>query len=294
MISDDKFKIDYRSSSCNNRPWEYLIPKDIRFSVMAKVKQECLQIYGRDFNECSKRKICFSKKCLGRELEWKSPTALPYLKIFASIVGIKEGEDYYIQTECSTCPIFKTCTSICAQINDFLTRDKSQEPELIYKETLDNFISEDRSDDKITSILGKGLKIPWDVLTKKRQQTVQKYLYEQKDFLTIAQELKFHDQSRARYEFYAALTKLSKYAVIRDFIEKNANTGTFQHRQFAILNDVFFINKSITEAAYTHGVTKQAIQQMISKLVKTHNLKWNTFVRKEGNKIIYQVPELFK
>ena len=37
-------------------------------------------------------------------------------------------------------------------------------------------------------MIDKKRDVPWDALTKKKKETVEKYLYQQKDFLTISRE----------------------------------------------------------------------------------------------------------
>ncbi len=259
---------------------------------MAKVKEECIQIYGHDFAECGKRLVCFGKHCLGREMEWKSPTALPYLTKWASLVGIKIGDDYFIQTDCSTCPIFKTCKATCAQVNDFMNRDRTGEPELVYRETTDNIVMEASSADTISRILGTNIKVPWDAVNKTRRDVIKKYLYDQKNFLTIAKELGLTDQARARYEFYSGLTTLSEYGTFRAFLEEKGEALTKLQRD--VLTMVYIANINIVQTAKVLETSKQAVQQVITRVVQKHGLKWTVFVKKEKNKLIYNVPELLK
>lgn len=291
-MDNKQFKQQFKSASCTNRPWQYLIPKSIRKEVLSKVKKECLEIYGRDFSECSKRLTCFNKICTGRELEWKSPTALPYLKKFAKLVNIKENSNYFIKTDCKSCPIYNSCSSICAQINDFTSRDKVEEISLQYKEDLDNLMPEPNREFVRSFLLKKSLNIPWDALNSKRRSIIEKYLYEQKDFLTIANELNLYDQAQTKYEFYAGLTTLSKYATMRLFIEKNNNILSIKEK--TILTMIYNANLTISQVAHIQELSKQAIQQTISRIIKNNNLKWNIFVKKKNGKIIYNIPRLLK
>jgi predicted DNA-binding protein YlxM (UPF0122 family) len=286
------YKKSNRSATCNSRPWQFLIPYDKRHEVLNKVRQECIKVYGFSFDECNKRKVCLSKKCIGRELEWKSLTALPYLKKFAKLIGISEGDDYIIDTDCTKCPVYKDCKAVCTQVNDWMNRGKDVEPNIVYKESLDNFITAD-IDTTGSSVLGKGLEIPWDCLSELRQDVVRLYLYDQKDFLTVAAELGLHDQARAKYEFYAGLTKLAEYATMRKFYD-DIEEGKLTDTQRWYLFDKYFSFETITYMAERYSVSKQAVQQSISSVIKKYNLKWHIYVRKEGNKTIYNVPELMK
>lgn len=290
MNSEKQFKLINKNSTCTKRPWEYLIPQEDKYAIILKVRQECVEIYGHDFSECSKRKVCFTKKCMGRELEWKSPTALPYLKEFAKMVGINEGDEYFIQTDCSSCPIYNTCKSTCFQISDYINRDKSLEPKLVYKETVEQY-KEDNSYSSQRQNL-TNLQIPWDCLPERKAAVIKKYLYQQKDFLSIAKELDLNNQARAKYEFYSALTTLSEVAVMRKFIE-DKNT-VLDAKQLAILKAIYLEGKTLTEVSEQCKISKQAVQQLIARLVAKYNLKWAVFVKKQGSKLIYNVPEILK
>lgn len=294
-MNEKQFKIQNRQSSCTKRPWEYLIPKDIRNSVIAQVRQECLEIYGHDFTGCSKRRICFAKECLGRELEWKSKTAKPYLDKFAASTGIKENDLYFIKTNCNECPIFKDCKSICYQNNDYLIRNDMKSVDLVYQENLENHVIDNIKEDNQIIIKSLDMCIPWDILSEKKQLVVKKYLYEGKDFLTIAKELNLNNQAYCKYEFYSSLNKLSKYAIMRQllkddtFLSNNINTNSYN-----ILSDIYEKGLNIIEVAKNRGVSKQTIQQTLTRVIKKYNVKWTTFVKKHKNKVIYNIPKLFK
>ena len=291
-MDEKQFKKNNKPAACTKAPWEPLVTGSNKFDILAKIRQESIEEYGTSFEECPKRKVCFSKSCIGRPLPWKSKTAQPYLEQLKTTHKIVSGELFL--TSCDSCPIAKSCTSVCSEMNDYLSRDKSEEPQLVFKETIDNLEIEEPREISVESIFGKGFKIPWDVLTQKRQDTVKKYLYEHKDFLAIAKELGYYDQAKARYEFYAALTTLSRYGVMRKFMEDNANNGIIDRRDFSILNDIFFINKTLTDVAHNWSMSKQAVHQLVQKYKRKHNLKFQVFVKKFGNKVIFTVPEMMK
>src|SRR6266478_6764645 len=103
-MDNNKFKKLKKFAACTKRPYDYLIPSDKKYEVIAQIDKECVEIYGHNFNECNKRKVCFTKDCLGRELEWNSLTARPYLEQFAKDQGIQSEAVYYVKG-CSECPI---------------------------------------------------------------------------------------------------------------------------------------------------------------------------------------------
>lgn len=271
------------------QPWRYLIPKEERDTVLRKIRQETSEAYGFDMEACPKRKVCIGKDCIGRSLPWKSETAKPYLEQLKKTHKIVNGEMFI--DNCNTCTIRNSCTSPCIQINDFFNRTKSRQPSLVYKETLDNFEIQ-HSTEVGEGLLNKGLKIPWDALSEKRKQVVQLYVYKQRDFLQIANELDLTNQARVKYEFYAALTTISEYGVMRKFIADK--TPVLKESQLEVLNLIYYENHSLTYAAKKLGISKQAIQQMIDRLKKKYNLKWTKYVYKKGNKLVYNVPELMK
>ncbi len=289
-MDENKFKKANRPAACNNPPWAAVIPKDVREDVLRQIKQESVQFHGQSLDECPKRLTCFGKKCMGRPLPTLSPTAKPYLEKLKATHKIENDELFL--SNCDTCPIAKTCSSPCAQVNDFMQRDRIREPILDYRENLENLAEEVDMPTVDVPMFTATAKVPWDAISQKRQQTVKKYLYEQKDFLTVAKELGYHDQSRARYEFYAALTTLAEYSVMRKFIEERGSELNGYTR--SLLVAVYIDNLSITEVASRRVITKQAVQQSIARVIEKYKITWPIFVRKEGNKVIYNRSEVLK
>lgn len=286
-MDEKAFKKIHKPPACTRSPWEHLVTGPNKDNILRAIRQETIAIYGESMDECPKRKVCLTKTCAGRLLPWKSPTAKPYLDKLKTTHNIQNEELFLVN--CDTCPIASYCTSSCSQVNDFLQRDKTEEPEMIYKENLDNIIMENENSDKFQTIFGKGFTPPWDCLTPRRALVVKKYLYENKDFLNVAKELGLYDQSKAKYEFYAALTKLSEYAVMRQWIKENPDINGID-----ILNKMYNENKTMNQIGADLGISKQAVQQTVSRLIKANKLTWNIFVRKQGNKVVYNVPEALK
>lgn len=290
-MDEKAYKKIHKPAACTTQPWRRLIPADKRELVLAKIRQETIVAYGYSMDECPKRKVCLTKQCMGRTLPWKSNTARPYLEKLKNTHKV-ENEELHLES-CEVCPVAKTCKSVCTQVNDWMNRGKDVEPNIVYKESLDNFITAD-IDTTGSSVLGKGLEIPWDCLSDLRKEVVQRYLYDQKDFLTVAAELGLHDQARAKYEFYAGLTKLAEYATMRQFCRGEYLTDRLTHIQEIYLTSKYFEFQTITDIAKDNVVSKQTVQQCISSVIKKYNLKWHIYVRKEGNKTTYNVPELMK
>jgi len=291
-MNESSFKKAFKPAACTTQPWKYLIPKDIREDTLHKIRQETLQAYGYSMDECTKRATCLTKACMGRELPWLSPTAKPYLEQLRATHTITNDELYL--TGCEVCPIANLCKSPCYQVNDYLNRFKTKEPNLVYQENLENHtptISYEYS--RPTTLLNKD--IPWDCLTDLKQQIVRKYLYEGKDFLTIAKELDLNNQSRVKYEFYSALNKLSEVGVMRDFLKENEEVLRNENiNQFEILQEIYINNLSTVDLAEKRGISKQAVGQTLTRVLSKYKITFITFVKKVGNKVVYNVPEVFK
>jgi len=290
-VSENSFKKKFKPAACTTQPWKYLIPKDIRENTLHKIRQETRQIYGFSMDECPKKSTCLTKKCMGRTLPWLSETAKPYLEQLKLTHEIRDDEMFI--SGCESCPIVKDCKSPCFQVNDYVNRFKTEEPNLVYEEVSDNRVYEDRPQEEVSAFNYKD--IPWDCLSAKKQQLVRKYLYEGKDFLTIAKEMDLNNQARTKYEFYSALTKLSEYATIRSFIEEKEQILLAENPKYLnILKEIYVNNLSMVELASKEGVSKQAISKTLTKIFKKYKINFVTFVKKVGTKVVYNVPELFK
>lgn len=290
-MDDNSFKKINKPASCTRPPWAGLIDSNSRENTLREIRRETMAAYGQSMDECPKRKVCFGKQCLGRPLPVKSATAKPYIEELKKTHKIVNDELFI--PLCGPCPLAKTCKSACAELNDFLQRDKSEEPQIQYRDNLENIAPEpDSPVAPIDNLIGKGLKVAWDVLNVKRKRTVEAYVHEQKDLLTVAIELGYHDQARAKYELYAALTTLSEYSNMRHFIKYNQDKLTIY--QFLVLNEIYNLNKSLTIVAKELKVSKQAIQQTVKRVIEKNNIKWTIFVKKQNNKVIYYAPEVLK
>jgi predicted DNA-binding protein YlxM (UPF0122 family) len=288
-MNQNNYKKTYKPPACTQAPWKNLIPVDKRDEVMRKIRQETIEAYGYSMDECPKRKVCFTQACIGRSLPWKSETAKPYLEQLKTTHNIVNNELFI--NNCDSCEIVKSCTSPCAQVNDYINRFNDKEPELVYSNKLDDLTDNKpiESDSNPIALTGT---IPWDCLSPLKQSLIQKYMYERKDFLAVSKELGLNNQAEAKYLFYAALTKLSKFAAIRAFI--NENRSMLTQPQLKLLLLVFINNLTITEAAKQCDITKQAAQQLISRLLAKFEVRWQVFVKKKGNKVLYNVPEVLR
>lgn len=290
-MDEKRFKRTFRPPACTMAPWYNLVPKDQRDSVMRAIRQETVEAYGYSMDQCPKRKTCLTKSCIGRPLPFKSETAKPYLEKLKQTHKV-ENEELYI-TNCDSCQLVTSCKNPCYQLNDFLNRSSTKEVELISQENLENHVIENiTTNDNINNFMSTNTNIPWDCLTETRKLVIKKYLYESKDFYQIAKEMDLNNQARVKYEFYSALTRLSEFAVMRKFIMDNEKLLT--QNQLDTLNAVYIDNISLTDIAKNWKVSKQAVQQSLTRVITKYNIKWSVFVSKQGNKIVYNVPELFK
>lgn len=292
MSNDDrKWRKENKPAACTQPPWEVFIPPRERPEILRIIRQETIDEYGYAMDECPKRKVCITKTCMGRPLPWKSETAKPYLDKLAEKNYINEGDDLYIKTDCKTCPLFDSCNSPCNQVLDFIERDKSLEPDMKYEESLEHIKPKPNALEPIQWLVDAN-DIPWDILSERKCKVIKKYLYEQRDFRYVADSEGFYNQAAVKYEFYSALTKLSEYAIFRKFIDENAHLLT--PRQYEILHMIYFDNKKIVQVAKELGVSKQSVQQTVARVISKHGIKWSRFVRKRGNKTIYNTAEVLK
>jgi predicted DNA-binding protein YlxM (UPF0122 family) len=291
-MNENDYKAKNKPAACTRPPWARLVPKSDRGRVLAKIRQETNQHYGQQYDECPKRHVCMGKKCMGRPLPWKSETAKPYLEELKKTHTIKNGELYL--NNCEVCPLAQKCSSPCAQVNDFLNRWNKREAEIVYKENIEN-ISDQVKQDKISLPMLEGNEVPWDAISPRKRRVVEKYLYQRKDFLTIANEENLNNQARVKYEYYSALTKLSEYAKMREFIKSNPELTP---SQMVLLEEVYINNKTLTQAAKEMNITRQAAQQRLARVMKKYKLSWHKFVRKKKvdnkNKVIYNIPEVLR
>lgn len=159
-----------------------------------------------------------------------------------------------------------------------MDRFKVVEPTLEYSEIDPNIPSTTEIYDSPSAIKMNAEDIPWDVLGERRAKIIHTYVYVVRDFRSIAHKLGMYNQAPVKYDFYAALTTLSKYAVMREFLKHNKNKLTPTQKE--ILELVFEQNLTNTKASEKLKVSKQAIQQVIARVIKKHKIKWKAYVKK--------------
>lgn len=291
-MSEDKFKQDIRFASCARAPWARYIEPGKRDEIMRKIRIECIQFYGHSMDTCDLKSVCIGKKCLGRQLPFLSPTAKPYLdKLVADKRNkVKEGK-FYVVDNCNDCPIRNSCTSVCPMMNDFLNRHQKKQPDLIYQETLDNYVSEGPQRPVMPSNMA-GMDLPWDCLKDDWKRIVKLRLNQRKDFLTIANTCGLFDQAAAKKEFYYALTKLAEYAIVREFLKEKREDLTLG--QFEILTAKYIENKSRKQIATERNMTYDAVRNIIYKTLTKHDITWPIYVTTEQGKIRYNIPEVLQ
>lgn len=289
-MNELEFKKQFKMGACTQQPWAPLIPARDRPEILRIIRQETIEAYGYSMDECPKRLTCFKKECIGRPLPWESLTARPYLEQLETTQKVIDGE-LFITTDCNTCPLFKTCKSPCNQVLDFIERDKKAEPLINYKNTTENMEAEVAILEPANFAVN-GTDIPWDCIPSKKAEIIRKYLYEERDYRSIAESMDLNNQARVKYEFYSAINRLSEYAAVRKFLRLDGDKLT--PRQKEIFELVYKENLTFVKAAERLQISKQSVQQTVSRILKRYKVKWHSYVRKRGNKVIYNVPELFK
>jgi len=289
-MHNKKWKYKHKPACCTEPPWKYLIPSNQRSEILRQIRQECLDAYGYTFDECTKRFVCNSGQCLGRPLPYMSNTAWPYLQKLEETQNVKDQE-LIVCTNCEKCSIYNDCSIPCRQVTDYAERNKTLEPPLYYSDNIEKFVHNQHELGPVKLKVSSN-DIPWDILTDKKKEIVRQYLFHQKDFRHVADMMGLYNQAVAKYEFYSSLNKLSEYGVMRKFLQKNQDKLTDYQKN--ILNLIYVHNYSKLEVSDTLQISPQAVNQLVSRVVKKYKIKWSKFVRKENGKIIYNVPELFK
>jgi predicted DNA-binding protein YlxM (UPF0122 family) len=170
-----------------------------------------------------------------------------------------------------------------------ITKESVQEPKLIYRPNLDNL--------EIASEIyefspKKNVEVPWDCLNETRRKVVYGYIYEKKDFQTLATDLNLNNAARVKAEFYYALTSLSEYGTMRLFLVEQGQELTESQR--FVMNHYYCSNMSLKDIAHAQGTSKQSIQQVIKRVITKYGLKWQVFVRRKEGQLIFMVPEILK
>lgn len=287
-----KFKKTFKNGACLSSPITYLIPANIRKETLLAIKNELLDKGLESHVECPKRFVCQLKgKCLGRPLEVESKTAQPYLKQLELTGKVVNGE-YFVEG-CETCPIAKTCSKTCFQVDQFVNRHRTQEPYINYRDNLE--ISNFPEIDAILDVFGdkaENLEIPYDCLNEVNKEVIRMYLYEQRDFASTAKATGLANGAAAKKMFYYSLNQLAETANMRKFITEGR--GKLTYVQLKILEEVYLNNKSLTDVAYEMQISKQSVSQTIAKVIENNNIKIPRFVKKSKDKVTYNVPLLFK
>lgn len=287
-MNEKNYKKANKPAMCTNPVWKSVITTDDKEDIVRKIRSETIEAYGYSMDECPKRLVCLGQDCLGRPLPTLSPTAKPFIDEIKK--KYKVVNDELFLTKCDVCPIKLKCTSTCHQINDYLNRHNKKEPEFVYQEISENYTEVVLSTNTTEFMTNRD--IAWDCLTPRRQSIIKKYLYEGKDFSAIARELNMKSQAWVKYEFYAGLTKLSEYATVREYLANNKDELT--KGNFSLLENLYLKNQSLTELAKQENCSKQALQQRLTRILTSGNIKWIVFVKKVNNKPVYNVPMVFK
>lgn len=133
--------------------------------------------------------------------------------------------------------------------------------------------------------------LPIDILNDRKKTIVKDYIYNKKTFTIIGKELNIN-KTQVKYEFYSALTTMSRTAAFRNLLA--VHKASIRPKQVKVVEEVYIHGKSLTEVALRTGKSKQAISQLLNRLVKRYNLKWKVFVKKKEGRLIYNTEKVVK
>jgi len=295
MNNDRQFKRENKPSACTLPPWAIFIPAKERAEILRTIRQECIDVYGHSYDECSKRKICITKSCLGRPLPWESPTAIPYLNELLKSHEVNIDKELVIKTDCSSCPIYKTCNTLCNQVTDYIDRNKSVESIVYLSEDIasNTGIFKTKKYKSDSTKLKFTLKdLPWDSLTDREQQIVKCYFIEQRDYRHIADKYGFYNQAASKYFIYVKLNKLSKTAAMRLFIKSNRNSLNI--KTLTLLEELYINNKSQKQVAKELGYYDSDLSVELKRIKDKYKIKWKVFVKRTKGKTCYYPLEVLR
>lgn len=176
-------------------------------------------------------------------------------------------------------------------MNDWLQREKDQQPDLLYRDNLENYPTDQQLQETVNS-RDFDLSLCWEVIPQHKANIIKKYLYQQKDFEIVAKELKISNKALAKYEYYSTLNKLAEFSVMRKFLKGDSLALT--ETQQLVLNIVYFGNKSLTDTAKELNISVESVRRTILRVVDSNKLTWPVFVKKVQGKLVYNIPEVLK
>jgi len=285
------YKRANKPSACTLPPWAIHIPPKVRADTLRQIRQECIDIYGHSFDECSKRKICITKSCMGRPLPWKSKTAKPFLEQLVNTHKLNDSDELLIGTNCDICPIKPICTSVCNQVTDFIDRKKSAESTVYIDEYLEK-VNRKKVKDSSAKLKFTISDLPWDCLNEREQLVVKEYYIEQRDYRYVAEKFGFYNQAASKYFICIKLNKLAKFAAMRLFLAERGSELNTKHR--LLFEELYIKNKKQKEVVESLGYSAFYISQQVKRIKLKYNIRWHTFVRRKKGKTIYSILEVMR
>lgn len=290
-MNEIQYKRQYKGPACTSNPISHLIPPKDRSEVLRLIDIEIKTVIGYSLSECSNRLVCATgSKCIGRPLPVQSKLARPYIELLKQYETVIDDK-LYLKTDCRQCPIVTSCSSLCNQVIDFCDRSKVLEPQL---ESLTSDLIYDTKDDfsEPSNLKFKLSDLPFDCITKKKQILVKSYIFDNKDFRQISDELNYFNQAEVKLIFYSTLTKMAEFASVRLFLK---DKGSFLRiDQLNILNSLYIENKSLTKLAKELNTSPANISQIKSRILRKYNISWPVYIKKINNLPVYNVPEVLK
>jgi Sigma-70, region 4 len=296
-MNDIQFKKKNRPALCTDDPFLRLVPRDKVHEILNIARQRSRDIGLDDYDlGCPKRFTC-DGNCSGRPVPSHVPELEPYIKKLSHLIA-PDGMLYV--KGCNACPIAKTCKKACAQITDYMEKNKNKEDitnkfDVSQTSTdfaLGNWVS-DSGEESQPGILIKLIErygsiqdtienMPWGSINEKRAHLVRMYCFEGKDFRACAKELGYSNGTVARNEFYRSLTTLSKFATVRFFIEEHRDEISDVDHELLQLRYYKFL--TVNEIANQLNMCVGTVRSRLFRFINKSHLKYVKYVNK--NKVI--------
>lgn len=290
-MTDNQFKKKNKPALCTLDPVLSQVPKD-RYHELINIVRQRARDKGSVYDPgCPKRFTC-DGICTGRPIINDVPELKPYIKKISHLIQL-DGMLYV--NGCKMCPIVKTCKNTCDQVSDFMNRNENKddltnkmEPVIIPMDhALSTWVSDDSDSapgilteliSRYGSIQDAISNLPWDAINSKRQRLIKMYIFEGKDFRASAKDLGYSNGVVARNEFYRALTKLSKYATVRFYIE--CNRDSIEDIDYELLQMRYYEFLSVSEISSRLNIPVGTIRSKLFRFLTKAKMKYSRFVVK--------------
>lgn len=273
-----------KPAACTQPPWKAYLPNGKKGEILIKIRQETEQAYGQNYDSCPKRMVCIGKSCLGRPLPTKSKTFQKYFSEMKKNLNIVNDE--LVLENCDICQLRPNCNKPCQQINDYLARDKKEQIDLTYKETIHNIAQEPQNREFSYGELNFK-ELPWDCVPELNKKVYEKVFLEKKNMRLCALELNLADASTIKQIITSTFNKLSEYYNIRKFLKENP---PLTKKQKLVLHLMYIKNMNFREIEKATNLSKSSISAIINRVKNKYNLKIEKFHKRIGNVRTYKIP----